>query len=202
MLFCSGSGSLDMRRRRLHCRHRHARDHGDSSASLLRRFRPRAIFAFGRRLLLHCSAYTGVDVVKDLIARNALAFGSDRVRFVALDIVSDPLPQGDVCFVRQVLQHLSNDQITAVLPKLRAFEWVFITEHYPAENLGVRFNVDKVHGGDIRLYENSGVYLCEPPFSLPREEVSMVLEVPASNASGTSDGVIRTFLYRPGHATR
>jgi len=41
----------------------------------------------------------------------------------------EALPEGDICFVRQVLQHLSNDQIAGVLPKLGKFRWCFITEH-------------------------------------------------------------------------
>ena len=155
-------------------------------------------FHVGRQLLPFCSQYAGADIVKPLIARNQEEFGSPSVRFVGLNIVEDALPEGDVCFVRQVFQHLSNRQILAVLPKLRAYRWVFITEHYPTESGAIRPNKDKVPGADIRLYDNSAVYLCEPPFDLPRQQVRMVLEVEGSDlGAGCDRGVIRTFLYKP-----
>jgi hypothetical protein len=86
-----------------------------------------------------------------------------------------------------------------VLSKLNSFKWVFITEHYPSDNDAIKPNKDKVHGGYIRLSENSGVYLYEPPFRMPKEKISMVLEVPGSDLGESCDrGVIRTFLYTPG----
>jgi len=116
-----------------------------------------------------------------------------------LDIVEDELPNGDVCFVRQVLQHLSNRQIIVVLPKLKKYKWVFITEHYQTDNNVIKPNIDKVHGRDVRVYDNSGVYLSKPPFELPAQELKEVLEVPGVGLEGLNDpGVIRTFLYKPG----
>lgn len=124
-------------------------------------------FRIGAQLLPLCSSYTGVDVVKPLIEWNQKTHGNGHARFMHLDITTDELPDGDVCFVRQVFQHLSNAQIAAVLQKLRKYKWVFITEHYPSDNTAIKPNRDMVHGGDIRVYDNSGVYLDEPPFDLP-----------------------------------
>jgi SAM-dependent methyltransferase len=155
-------------------------------------------FRVGRQLLPFCSSYTGVDIVKPLIARNQETYGNANVRFTHLDVVQDEPPAGDVCFVRQVLQHLSNRQIAAVLGKLRRYRWVFITEHYPTDNGSIRPNLDKVHGGDVRVYENSGVYLSAPPFDIPESQLRAVLEVPgAGTGNGADRGVLRTFLYRP-----
>jgi SAM-dependent methyltransferase len=162
-------------------------------------------FLVGKRLLPLCSSYIGVDIVKPLIERNQARYGSATTRFVHLDIVEDSLPDGDVCFVRQVLQHLSNRQISAVLEKLTAYRWVFITEHYPTDDRVARPNVDKVHGCDIRAYDNSGVYLERPPFGLPAPALQVVLEVPGVGlGDGDELGVIRTFLYHPvaQHAAR
>jgi hypothetical protein len=81
---------------------------------------------------------------------------------------------------------------------LKKYEYVFITEHYPTNNDLIRPNIDKVHGGDVRIYENSGVYLSKPPFSLPERSLSMLLEVKSIGfAKGYNQGVIRTFLYYP-----
>jgi hypothetical protein len=78
-------------------------------------------FRVGRRFLEHCESYTGVDIVSDVVAANQAEFGSARCQFVKLNIIDDPLPPGTVCFVRQVLQHLSNDQILKIVPKLNQY---------------------------------------------------------------------------------
>ena len=154
-------------------------------------------FRVGKQLLPLCSSYLGVDLVKQLICRNQEQYGNETTRFMHLNIVNDTLPEGDVCFVRQVFQHLSNQQINAVLPKLKMYKWVFITEHYPTDNDTITPNKDKVHGCDIRVCYNSGVYFSKPPFELPKQQFSKVLEVPGSVGERIDQGVIRTFLYKP-----
>lgn len=155
-------------------------------------------FRVGRQLLGLCSSYVGVDVVGALVESHQRQFADERTRFLRLDIARDDLPAGDVCFIRQVLQHLSNNQICAVLSKLGGYRWVYITEHYPAEGPDVVPNMDKVHGGDVRAYERSGVYLSQPPFDLPARALKLVLEVPGTDLGrGTDAGTIRTFLYEP-----
>lgn len=156
-------------------------------------------FQIGRKLIPLCSSYTGVDIVKPLIQINKKKYGNDVIHFMHLNIVEDELPNGDVCFVRQVLQHLSNKQILAVLPKLERYKWVFITEHYPTDNSRIKPNIDKICGAEVRAYQNSGVYLTEPPINLPTQALELVLEVPGLALGKRNDpGVIRTFLYKPG----
>ncbi|MEE8113801.1 MAG: methyltransferase [Nitrososphaerales archaeon] len=156
-------------------------------------------FRVGKQLLPLCSSYIGVDIVKPLIHRNQEKFGNATTHFMHLEIVEDELPDGDVCFVRQVLQHLSNQQIISVLKKLKKYKWVFITEHYPTDNNAIKPNIGMVHGADVRVYNNSGVYLSEPPFELPKQSLNKILEVPGVGLwKGYDQGVIRTFLYKPG----
>lgn len=153
-------------------------------------------YSVGRELSPACGRYIGVDIVRPLIAHNQAAFGSSTVSFRHANIVEEALPEGDICFVRQVLQHLSNDQIAGVLPKLGKFRWCFITEHHPSPAALVRPNEDKPHGENIRVGRGSGVYLEEPPFALPRASYRLLLEVPAAAAIGGGDpGVIRTYLF-------
>lgn len=155
-------------------------------------------FRVGKQLLPLCASYIGVDVVKSVIRRNQEKFGNVTTHFMHLDILKSELPDGDVCFIRQVLQHLSNQQVIAVLEKLKKYRWVFVTEHYPTDNDSIKPNTDKVHGADIRLYNNSGVYFSEAPFELPSRLLKLVLEVPGVGMGrGYDQGVIRTFLYRP-----
>lgn len=149
-------------------------------------------FNVGRHFVELCHSYRGIDVVPELIRRhNAKGFGS-HVTFQCIDIIEDPLPAGRICFVRQVFQHLSNTQIAKILPKLKIYDTVFVTEHYPSVPSSSP-NLDKVHGPDIRLFSGSGVYLDMPPFNVPTEAIELFLEV-RSPASGQKDaGLIRTF---------
>lgn len=152
----------------------------------------------GGRIAPLFASYVGVDVVRPLVEHLSARMATARMRFACLDITAEELPEGEVCMVRQVLQHLSNAQIQRVLRKLARYRFVLISEHLPSPDRQVRKNLDKPHGGDIRLYADSGVYVTDPPFSLPRDRVEVVLEVPAEGFTGCADrGVIQTVLYRP-----
>jgi hypothetical protein len=155
-------------------------------------------FYVGARLLQCCNKYLGVDVVKFLIDNNSRIYGNEKVSFKVLDIVNDNLPEGDVCLIRQVLQHLSNAEIVKILPKLKIYKFVFITEHYPIDTKEIVPNIDTVHGGGIRATNNSGVYLSSPPFSISKDKLELVLEVSGTGLGREApSGVIRTYLYKP-----
>ncbi len=155
-------------------------------------------FRVGARLAPLAVSYVGVDVVRPVIEQNQSCHGSDTVKFQHRDILKDDLPVGDVCFLRQVLQHLSNNQISNVLQKVgNLYPWILITEHYPGPGVFFTPNLDKTHGCDVRVGRKSGVYLDMPPFSLPSEKLECLLEVPGAGMGDTEDpGVIRTFVYR------
>ena len=148
----------------------------------------------GRNFLDHCAGYVGGDVVSDLIERHKSTYKDRNAQFLCLDIIQDDLPDGDICFVRQVLQHLSNNQVARILQKLRKYKVCFITEHYPTDNPQIVPNKDIIHGSRIRVYANSGVYLDKPPFNIPGECLEMILEVPGAAGDGSRDpGVVRTY---------
>lgn len=155
-------------------------------------------FEVGSQLRDAFRNYMALDVVPSLIERNRKKFLDLDVEFGCLDIVDDPLPPGDVVLIRQVLQHLSNEQIASVVKKLPIYKYLILTEHLPADP---RFpaNRDKRPGPDIRtigpLAEAlgpSGVILTESPFSLPVKADVMICEVADLSNTGT---VIRTNLY-------
>jgi SAM-dependent methyltransferase len=153
-------------------------------------------FGVGKRLLPVCSSYVGVDVVPDLIRHHQATFIDAKVEFRCSDIIDGELPAGDVCLIRQVFQHLSNAQIAKVLAKLPRYRTVFITEHYPADDVAVVPNKDKVHGGDIRLYDDSAVYVDRPPFNFSPTRKELFLEVPDHGFNDLfKSGVIRTFKF-------
>lgn len=110
--------------------------------------------------------YIGCDIVPDLIRAHQQTHGTDRISFQLLDIAEDPLPHGDVCLIRQVLQHISNAEIKKVLAKL-SYSYVYVTEGLPTKPMGTP-NPDKRTGADVRFDwqkgEGRGVELGLPPF--------------------------------------
>ncbi|MEJ0036288.1 MAG: class I SAM-dependent methyltransferase [Gammaproteobacteria bacterium] len=121
-------------------------------------------FMIGRKIAALGVDYVGADVVPALIQHHTKHHAGGRVRFMHLDMVKDPLPPADLCLIRQVLQHLSNDQIAKILPKLAQYEHVLITEHYPGHGARVVPNKDKPQGHDTRIEDDSAVFLEHAPF--------------------------------------
>jgi SAM-dependent methyltransferase len=135
-------------------------------------------FKVGTRIQVDNVEYTGIDIVENLIERNQQEYGSKTIQFQCLDIVSDELPEADLCLIRQVLQHLSNAQISSILQKIKKYKYILITEHYPSDEQSIIPNKDKVHGADIRVHYNSAVYLDYPPFDQNISKVILEVEQP------------------------
>lgn len=151
-------------------------------------------FQVGGIIAKHCSTYVGADVVPDVIEHNQKTHGSEAVSFRVVDITSEELPEGKICLIRQVLQHLSNDQVVSVLSKLSGYESLFITEHYPGQGRLIRRNLDKHPGKDVRALYGSGVYLDHPPFNIHGRSITKILEVAGSDLGEDTDpGLIITY---------
>lgn len=149
-------------------------------------------FRVGRQLVSDGVEYVGVDIVRPLIERNHRLFASPSIRFEHRNLIEDrDLPRADVALLRQVLQHLSNDEIHRVLDNCRHYPYLIVTEHVPVGSSAVP-NLDKPHGPDIRLYDGSGVFLELPPFS---KSVEHLLETPIEPGQ-----VLRSVLLRRSNA--
>jgi hypothetical protein len=133
-------------------------------------------FAVGRALVQEIPdcVYIGCDIVPELIKYNNTLYADSRVSFHEIDIVSDRFPQGDVCLIRQVLQHLSNTDIARVLGRLD-YKYIYVTEGHPPERSAGAPNPDKATGFDIRFDWargfGRGVELDKPPFNVQLEEI-------------------------------
>lgn len=139
--------------------------------------------------------YTGIDVVKKLIDHNNQTYATDKISFSCLNAAAEPLPQADLCHIRQVLQHLGNEQIASILKKLSNFKYAIITEHVPTAP-DARPNIDMPPSSGTRIAMNSGVFIERPPFNLKAEtmyELKWDDHYPA---------VVRTSLVRLGGRTR
>ncbi|WP_374333561.1 class I SAM-dependent methyltransferase, partial [Aestuariivirga sp.] len=136
-----------------------------------------------------CGRYVACDVVPDLIAFNRNAYSHLDVDFRVLDMAEDALPEGDVVFVRQVLQHLGNAAIARAVAKIAVrYKYLVLTEHVP-ESADFAPNVDIVTGAGTRLQLGSGVVLTRAPFNLAAASERIICESPQLG------GVIRTTVY-------
>ncbi len=147
-------------------------------------------FNIGKRIRPACARYIACDVVEAVIESNRARFRSLDVDFLCLDITSEPLPEGDVVFLRQVLGHLDNARIACVLARLKPYKVLILTEYLPLIP-DFAANLDKPTGAALRLWGAipSGVVLTEPPFGLKALSTQVLCEV------RDSGGVIRTIAY-------
>lgn len=146
-------------------------------------------FNIGKKLVKHAKQYIAVDIVPDMITHHKENFKQDNLEFHCLDIATDELPQGDCALVRQVLQHLSNTEVQAVLSKLTNFKYIILTEHLPQGDFTP--NKDIISGQGIRLKKQSGVDILAAPFNFKATEEKELVRSILPNAKG----VIVTTLY-------
>jgi SAM-dependent methyltransferase len=121
-------------------------------------------------------AYTGVDVVPELIGNLNNAHGKDGVRFICTDLTRAEPPEADLVIIKDVLQHLPNHSVLEFLAKLRRFHYALMTNDCQRRyRTGWRNlwrprvidcpNIDTTLGG-WRLLR-----LRERPFQLPAKEL-------------------------------
>ena len=152
-------------------------------------------FYVGHALVVPGVTYAGIDVVPALIRRNQQLYASSAIRFACLDICTDTLPNGELCLIRQVLQHLSNDQVRAVLSKVRRYKFTIVTEHYPSPSKALQRNLDKPPGADTRIVNGSGLFIDEAPFNRRVERV--IQDTPVEHWLVERGETLRSLLLLP-----
>jgi hypothetical protein len=188
-LFYSGSGSR---------RDDEIAAYVQSVANFLRSFevKPNVVdlgcgdFTVGRQVRSFCNRYIACDVVPGLIAFNQGRFRDLGVEFRVLDLIENELPPGDIAFLRQVLQHLSNDQISRFITRVPlSYKFLIVTEHWPS-HAKFKHNVDKLTGPGTRMGYESGIVLTSPPFNLRPKMMKQLCRV-----DSVDTGVLVTTLY-------
>ena len=148
-------------------------------------------FAIGRQYAARVDSYLGIDASSIVVRSNQEQFATDKISFRHADAASTDLAPADLCIIRQVLQHLDNKSIAAILRKVALHKYTLITEHLPSAEFLVSPNMDKRSGPDIRIAFNSGVYLEQPPFNRHGE---VVLTTPIAQPIRHPGEVLRTTL--------
>ena len=149
-------------------------------------------FNIGKQLVEFTKHYIAIDIVPELIDYNTTLFKADKLEFHCLDIAQEEWPPADLLIIRQVLQHLSNQEVQNVVNKLYQYKYVLITEHIP--NTKFEANKDIISGQGIRLKKQSGLVILAPPFNLKIKEQKEMLIIPINN----NKEVIVTTLYLMG----
>ncbi|GAA3628964.1 class I SAM-dependent methyltransferase [Flavivirga jejuensis] len=147
-------------------------------------------FNVGKELVKYTKKYVAVDIVPDLIAYNKEKFKEENLEFHCLDIAVDDLPSGDCAILRQVLQHVSNEEVQSIVSKLTDFKYVILTEHLPEGDFVP--NKEIISGQGIRLKKQSGLNLLAPPFNFKVKEEKQLLSVILNGC----EGVIVTTIYK------
>ena len=147
-------------------------------------------FNIGKRLVKFTQKYIAVDIVSSLIIHHKEKFKNENLEFHCLDISVDDLPFGDCAIIRQVLQHLSNEEVQNIANKLKVFKYIIVTEHIPDKKFTP--NKEIISGQGTRLKKQSGIDLLAPPFKFKVEEERELLSIHLKN----SQGIIVTNLFR------
>lgn len=103
--------------------------------------------------------YVGFDVVKSVIEANQMKFSTDKIKFFHADIVQAALPAADLLLCKDVLMHLTNQDVALFLQQIGKYRHCLITN-----------NVDRyTWSSDNREIETGKfrpVDLTKPPFNL------------------------------------
>ena len=146
-------------------------------------------FNIGKNFLGHAEYYYAIDIVESLIERNKKLYKATHLEFQCLDISKDNIPQADCVILRQVLQHLSNNEIKGILKKIENYKYIILTEHIPHGDFMP--NKDKIASQGIRLKQHSGIDLLAEPFNFKVKDTELLNEVILEN----DNGKIRTLLF-------
>ena len=132
-------------------------------------------FNIGSHIFHNSKKYIAIDIVDKLIDRNKKKFNSNKLIFKKIDIVNEDIPKGDCLLIKEVLQHLPNNQIKIILSKLKNYKYIFLTESIPLFNF--KPNMDKIKGPDCRIDINSAIVIDKPPFNFKYKSKKELLRI-------------------------
>ncbi len=146
-------------------------------------------FNVSKELVKYSKKFIAVDIVSELIEHNKKKFVAENLEFKCLNIAVDDLPKADCVILRQVLQHLSNNEVISIVSKLVNFKYVILTEHLPEGSFTPNKNI--ISGQGIRIKKESGLDLLKPPFNFKVKEEKELFSFKLKNRKG----LIVTTLY-------
>jgi len=161
--------------------------------------------------------YTGVDVADNISNELDIRFGNNTRRFRQIGD-DENFPKAQMLITKEVLQHLSNSQVSSILDRIYDFEVLIICNgYYPKRLLFVqllnwlqpRTRFKKLIRGESPLYRESfpinnrdiltgdfrGIDLSKKPFSKINDRYSMIGSFTYRGRSGS--GVVhKVYLFK------
>ena len=110
-------------------------------------------------------SYIGYDIVDDLIVKNNEQHAGEKIKFFVADICKTILADCDLLIIRDVLFHLSNEDLLSFKSILKETKFTYLlVSHHEHQNV---VNTD-INTGDFREL-NVGI----PPMNLPLDKAIM-----------------------------
>jgi hypothetical protein len=151
-------------------------------------------FNVGSRLCRDVTKCTALDVSPFIIDANQKRYGDiSNVSFHVADLLTTTVPAADLVLIRQVLQHLTNEQIERILNNLDSSTCrsVLITEAVTDPSSDANANLDlRSHSVRTRVNFGSGVFIDRPPFNRPAIRIAVI-----DDSSPTRDATTRLLVF-------
>jgi hypothetical protein len=105
-----------------------------------------------------------------IVERNKRLYASDNIKFMHADAATASLPSADLVLIREVLQHLSNKDVAAVLKNISGkYRFNIITNTVAKD--AKKKNVDIPSGSNSRAGLGYGLWLDRAPFDCEIREL-------------------------------
>ena len=121
-------------------------------------------FNWMRAMDLSClDYYIGLDIVDLIIQENVKKYGEPNRHFFTIDIVNHPLPQVDLILCRDCIQHLTDQDVFAMIANFKRSKSQFLlTSSYPKKIKNK--DIDHIYSTIRITYRN----LLLAPFQFPK----------------------------------
>lgn len=103
--------------------------------------------------------YIGYDVVESVIEKNIKRYSSPNVTFIHANMLTEDLPPADLLLCKEVLQHLTNEDILSFLPQLKKYKYCLITNNVYTRTLSS-------DNPDCTMGQCRNIDLSQPPFNI------------------------------------
>jgi hypothetical protein len=140
-------------------------------------------FCWMREVLVELKQYFGIDIVRPLIEKNALLYGSDERQFLLRDLVHDELPSADLILCRHLLIHLTFEEGIGVIRNFQrtGVRYLLISDQPQVMNNNKILRTGSFRPLNLRL----------PPFLLPAPVASL-----DDSAKGDGSAILALYLLQ------
>ena len=146
-------------------------------------------FNVGSKLCEDVAECIALDASSYIIESNQRRYRDiPNVVFQVVDLTNAVFPTADLVLIRQVLQHLTNEQIAKVLSNLENSVWrsVLIAEAVVDPSCDANANFDlESHSVRTRVNFGSGVFIDRPPFNRSAQRIGVIDDASPNNDAST-----------------